>query len=207
MAETKKTPTPTTPAPPQPPGPAGGSDFDKFVRSALDHVVVGDGTKGLFETTAQPPQPSPTATTGGQTAPVPHPRNPQRGLQGVLVSGPEAEFQARHQANMVAEQERLSRLPKLPPLPSYAGTGPASFLTGASQAEIVVKEGYDPLHLRAFKFVRTLVAGGLILPGALPQSEAEGLMNDLRRALEPAPKGETPTAVPVPLGDKAVVGS
>ncbi len=176
MAETKKPPTPTPPAPP------AGNDFAKFDRALPDDVlkhIVTDAPSGAVP---------PVVTPGVDKVPVAPGQPPLGGKRDV-----EEEAQGAYRAMLRVEEARLAAMPKPPPL--FTGNAPSVVPTafGAGAAELVVREGADPLHVESFKILRRLVAGGMIQPGAFDPRQLFGHLNALRVAVEYQPK---PVVVP-----------
>jgi hypothetical protein len=175
---------PKTTIPPPPPRPAGNDEFSRMVGAALANVStdISDGSA----------PPSPMSSVVPNTVPmnVPPaytPPNPVTVPRGELIpqpvrQGPEMDAQIVYQA-MLREQEReMAARPARPDPPSFSHL-PGSYMTGAAQPVLVVREGADPLYVEVYHELVRLVAGGLILPYA-DKTKVLDLTQRLRKAVE-----------------------
>lgn len=177
--------TPTPPAPTAPPviGPppkdaAGLSDFQRQMDAALSQIVT-DAPSG--------PVPAPTMR---DDVPV----VPRSGVNPAdLRVDPEEAAMLAHRATLAGEEARLEARRLQNPMPTVGvvqGLVPSAW--GASQSELVVREGADPLYVECFRTLRRLVAGGSPLLAMMDVPSLMKLIGTLRekieyRAPDPAP--------------------
>lgn len=87
------------------------------------------------------------------------------------------------------EEARLAAIPK--PAPMFAAAPAQTVIPthfGAGAAELVIREGADPLHVECFKALRRFVVTGAAMQGGANPRETYALLERLRAAIEYAPK-------------------
>lgn len=171
--------------PPVPPAPAGKDDFARFDRT------VGDALSQIVESPPSgpvPPLKTPLGPADATVAPQPHTAPPAANT----AQTQEDQALEAYRAMLRAEEKRLESLPKPPPMVTgpVGGYVPSAF--GASQQELVVREGADPLHIESFKLLRRLVASGSALLTLVDYESFTRHLTKLKEAIEPKPPVVTP---------------
>jgi len=97
-----------------------------------------------------------------------------------------------YRAMLRAEEERLARMPKPPPLFTAPPQSVVPSAFGQGAAELVVREGADPLLVECLRLLRRLVAGGAMPQGMFDNRQLFSLMERLRAAVEYVPPQPKP---------------
>lgn len=184
----KQTKTPPTPAP-APTAPAGGDDFAKFTSALPAGGALPDNILAQIVTDPPSGPVPPVKTPGVGSVPVAPGQPPVGGKRNI-----EEEALLAYRGMLAQEEARLASLPPVKPLYAAPAQSVVPTAFGAGAAELVVREGADPLNVESFKILRRLVAGGMIQPGAFDPRQLFTHLNNLRAAIEYAPKPADPVA-------------
>lgn len=160
MSDPKKTTAPPVIGPP-PTDAKGLADFHAKMDAALSQIKV-DAPTGEV-----PPAPT-----------IPNAAD--------LRVNPEEQALLAHRATLAEEERRLEARRAANPMPAAGpvnkGLIPSAW--GSAQAELVVREGADPLYVESFRTLRRLVAGGSPLLAAMDVPGMLKLIAALRDRIE-----------------------
>lgn len=172
-----------TPVKSPPPTPVNTQALDDFARlnkgmdAALSQII-----------TEPPSGPVPPVVTPGVDKVPVAPGQPPIGGKRNL----EEESLLAYRAMLAQEEQRLAqRTEHAAPLvyPQPQSVVPSQFGVGA--AELVIREGADPLLVESFKILRRLVASGVAMTAGFDPRQLFSHMEKLRAAIEYVPKKET----------------